>query len=219
MSQEPIQLAAPAAVQGVLFDLDGVLVDSFAAWHAVLDQALAERGHPPIPLAEMRRGWGQGIQADLDRYFAGDTIASLAATYDRLFRAHLERVELMPEARETTAALAARGVPQALVTNTPREVAVQILHLTGLAPRFAAVAAGDEVERPKPDPALLQLAARRLGLELGQCVFVGDTAVDLEAGRRAACFTIGYRIAGDARIDALSGLLTLLDGRLPATRR
>jgi len=218
VNQEPTQLAAPAAVQGVLFDLDGVLVDSFAVWHAVLDEALAERGRGPIPLAEMRRGWGQGIQADLDRYFEGETIASLAATYDRLFRAHLERVELMPEARETTATLAARGVRQALVTNTPREVAVQILHLTGLAPRFTAIAAGDEVERPKPDPALLHLAARRLGLELGQCVFVGDTAVDLEAGRRAACFTIGYRMAADARVETLSGLLTLLDGRLPAAR-
>lgn len=219
MSQGPIQLAAPAVVEGVLFDLDGVLVDSFAVWHAVLDQALAERGHPPIPLAEMRAGWGQGIQADLERYFVGETIASLAATYDRLFRAHLERVELMPEARETTAALATRGVPQALVTNTPREVAVQILHLTGLAPRFTAVAAGDEVERPKPDPALLQLAAHRLGVELAHCVFVGDTAVDLEAGRRAGCFTIGYRIAGDSRIESLGGLLTLLDGRLPAAGR
>jgi phosphoglycolate phosphatase-like HAD superfamily hydrolase len=44
-------------------------------------------------------------------------------------------------------------------------------------------------------------------------VFVGDTAVDLEAGRRARCFTVGYRILGDARIEELSALVPLLDGR------
>ena len=102
----------------------------------------------------------------------------------------------------------------ALVTNTPRDIALRILDLTGLAPHFAAIAAGDEVERPKPAPALLQLAAERLELGLERCVFVGDTAIDLEAGRRARCFTIGYRLAADARIERLSELVPLLDGRL-----
>jgi HAD superfamily hydrolase (TIGR01509 family) len=204
----------PAAVAGVLFDLDGVLVDSFGAWHAVLDQALAERGRPPITLEEMRRGWGQGIQVDADKYFAGETIPSLSATYDRLFRAHLDRVVLMPDAMATAAALAGRGIRLALVTNTPRDIALRILDLTGLAPHFTAVAAGDEVERPKPAPELLRLAAQRLALGLERCVFVGDTAVDLEAGRRAACFTIGYRLAADAQIERLSELVPLLDGRL-----
>jgi HAD superfamily hydrolase (TIGR01509 family) len=205
---------APARVAGVLFDLDGVLVDSFGAWHAVLDQALAERGRAPIPLSEMRAGWGQGIQADAERYFPGETIAELAATYDRLFRGHLERVVLMPEALSTVAALAARGTRLALVTNTPRDVAQRILDLTGLGPHFAALAAGDDVPRPKPDPALLHLAGRRLGLGLESCVFVGDTAVDLEAGRRAGCFTIGFRLDADARIESLSALVPFLDGRL-----
>jgi HAD superfamily hydrolase (TIGR01509 family) len=204
---------APAAVAGVLFDLDGVLVDSFGAWHAVLDQALAERGRAPIPLAEMRKGWGQGIQVDVERYFAGETISSLSATYDRLFRAHLDRVVLMPDALATAETLAERGLRLALVTNTPRDIAGRILDLTGLAPHFAAIAAGDEVPHPKPAPELLYLAGRRLGLGLDRCVFVGDTAVDLEAGRRARCFTVGYRILGDARIEELSALVPLLDGR------
>jgi HAD superfamily hydrolase (TIGR01509 family) len=212
-------LRAPESVAGVLFDLDGVLVDSFGAWHAVLDQALHERGRPPIPLDVMRAGWGQGIQADAERYFPGETIAELAATYDRLFRSHLGRVVLMSEAQATVAGLAGRGVRLALVTNTPREIAARILDLTGLAPHFAAIAAGDEVARPKPHPELVGLAARRIGLGLERCVFVGDTAVDLEAGRRAGCFTIGYRIPGDARIERLGALVTLLDGRLPPSPR
>jgi len=202
-------------IAAVLFDMDGVLVDSFHAWHAVLDQALAERGRPPISLAEMQAGWGQGIQEDVDRYFRGESLADIAAMYDRLFREHVDQVVPIDGALPLVSTLARRGVRLAVVTNTPRDLADKILHRLGFAPHLGAVAGGDEVERAKPDPALLRLAATRLGIDLRQVAFVGDTVVDLEAGRRAPCLTVGYRIAGaDAQIEALRELIPLLDGGL-----
>lgn len=205
--------AVSERIVAVLFDLDGVLVDSFHAWHAVLDQALAERGRPPLPLAEMEAGWGQGIQEDVDRYFTGESLADVSAMYDRLFREHLDQVMPIEGALPLVSALANRGLLLAVVTNTPRDIAEKILARHGLAPHFRAVAAGDETERPKPDPALLHLAAARLGIDLRQAAFVGDTLVDIEAGRRAPCRTVGYRIAGaDARIETLRDLIPLLDG-------
>jgi phosphoglycolate phosphatase len=202
-------------IRAVLFDLDGVLIDSFHAWHAVLDQALAERGRPPIPLAEMQAGWGQGIQEDVARYFQGEPLADVAAMYDRLFREHVDRVTPIEGALPLVSTLAERGLLLAVVTNTPRDIADRILTREGFAPHLRALAAGDEVERAKPDPALLHLAAGRLGIDLRQVAFVGDTRVDVEAGRRAPCLTVGYRIAGaDARIEALRELIPLLDGGL-----
>jgi HAD superfamily hydrolase (TIGR01509 family) len=94
------------ALAAVLFDLDGVLVDSIAAWHEVLNRALAERQRPPLGDAAMRAGWGQGIQADARSYFGGEPVASLKATYDRLFLECLDRVTLMPGAEDVVAALA-----------------------------------------------------------------------------------------------------------------
>ncbi len=169
----------------------------------------------PISLAEMQAGWGQGIQEDVERYFRGESLAEIAAMYDRLFREHVDRVAPIEGALPLVSELASRGLLLAVVTNTPREIADRILTRQGFVPHLRALAAGDEVERAKPDPALLHLAAARLGIDLRQAAFVGDTPVDVEAGRRASCLTVGYRIAGaDARIEALDELIPLLDGGL-----
>lgn len=207
------ETTAPRRVAALLLDLDGVLVDSFAAWHTVLNRALAERGRPPVPESQMRAGWGQGIQEDSRFYFGGEAIDSLAATYDRLFPQCIDRITVMPGAGRTLTALLGDGIQLAVVTNTPRELALRILLTTGLRSHFAAVAAGDEVKAGKPDPALLHLAAARLSVPLAECLFVGDTEVDLEAGRRAPCRTAGFRIDSDLRIENLPELLDLV--RLP----
>ena len=198
------------ALAAVLFDLDGVLVDSIAAWHEVLNRALAERHRPALGDAAMRAGWGQGIQADARSYFGGEPVESLKATYDRLFLQCLDRVTLMPGAAEVVTALTAQGLRLAVVTNTPRDLAARILEVTGLAPRFAALAGGDEVPAGKPDPALVRLGAERVAAPLSSCLFVGDTMADVEAGRRAPCLTVGLRIDADRRIEALPELLALV---------
>jgi len=194
----------------VLFDLDGVLVDSMAAWHEVLNRALAERHRPPLGDAAMRAGWGQGIQADARMYFGGEPVTSLKSTYDRLFLQCLDRISIMPGADEVAAALARAGLRLAVVTNTPRDLAARILDATGLAPHFMALAGGDEVKAGKPDPALVRLGAERVAAPLASCLFVGDTMADVEAGRRAPCLTVGLRIDADRRIETLPELLALV---------
>ncbi len=194
---------------GILFDLDGVLVDSIGAWHQVLNRALAERGRPPVSAAQMRAGWGQGIHEDAVLYFDGESVQSLAATYDRIFPECLAHVVPMPGAHEVVGALAARGLRLGVVTNTPRDLAQRILESTGLARYFHALAAGDEAPAGKPDPTLVRLGAARLGIPLSSCLFVGDTMADVLAGRSAPCRTVGFRIDADLRIEALIDLVAL----------
>lgn len=205
---EPVEAVLP--VKAVLFDLDGVLVDSYAAWHEVMNRALAERGLAPVDDAQMRAGWGQGIQEDSRHYFRQEPVESLAATFDRLFPAAIDRITLMPGALDTLAALVAGGLRLGVVTNTPRELAVRVLARAGIAPYFAALAGGDEVPLGKPDPAMLRLGSGRIGVPLAACLFVGDTVVDVEAGRRAPCRTVGLGIDADLRINSLPELLPLL---------
>jgi HAD superfamily hydrolase (TIGR01509 family) len=200
----------PRSVAGLLFDLDGVLVNSFQAWHEVLNRALAERGLPPVGDAQMRAGWGQGIQEDSVRYFGGEDVGALARTFDRLFPDCIDRVVAMPGAATALERLGRGRVRMAVVTNTPRELAGRILAGTGLAGHFRAVAGGDEVPAGKPDPALVRLGAARLEVPLAACLFIGDTAVDVEAGRRAPCRTVGFRIDADLRIEELGELVRLI---------
>ena len=202
--------ALPRPPKGVLFDLDGVLADSFDAWVAVLDGCRARRGLAPLGPVPVRASWGQGIAADVRTFFPGEEIARLAREYDAGFLEHLGLVRAIDGAPATVASIAAAGVPIAVVTNSPVALTRRVLAQLGLAPRVGTIAGGDEVPRGKPDPAVVLLALERLGLAPGEVVLVGDTQLDVAAGRAAGVPVVGYRIQGDVRIDELPALLGLL---------
>ena len=200
----------PRPPRAVLFDLDGVLADSFDAWVAVLDGCRARRGMPPLGPEPVRASWGQGIAADVRTFFPGETVAHLAREYDAGFLEHLGRVRPIDGASATVGSIAAAGLPVAVVTNSPVALTRRVLDRLGLRQLVGTIAGGDEVPRGKPDPALVLLALERLRLAPDEAVFVGDTELDVAAGRAARIPVIGYRIQGDERVDRLPDLLPLL---------
>ncbi|MCU0229914.1 MAG: HAD family hydrolase [Acidobacteria bacterium] len=206
-----MELRLPRPPRAVLFDLDGVLADSFEAWVAVLDGCRARRGLPRLGPGPVRASWGQGIAADVQTFFPGETVERLARDYDAGFLEHLDLVRAIDGAVPAVEAIAAAGLPVAVVTNSPVALTRRVLGQLGLEGRVTTIAGGDEVPRGKPDPALVLLALRRLGLPADQAVFVGDTALDVAAGRAARIPVVGFRIPGaDARIDRMTELPPLL---------
>ncbi len=202
--------AIPRPPGSVLFDMDGVLVDTFEAWVAVLDECRTRRGMSPLGPGPVRDSWGQGLLADCRTFFPGETPATLAAEYDAGFARHLARVRPEPGAPEAVRAVRAAGIPLALVTNTPRALARRILDQVGVLDAFNVIAGGDEVARGKPDPDLVLLALERIGPRQAAGVLVGDTRLDVDAGRAARIPVVGYRISADARVDDLAELPALL---------
>ncbi len=190
----------------ILFDLDGVLVDSFDVWAAVLEACRARHGLPPLGRERIQQSWGQGMDADAEEFFPGVPPAELAREYAEEFGRHVGRVRVIPGAVEAVAALRLAGKHLAVVTNSPVDVARALLTHAELDAEFRALAGGDEVPRSKPDPALLHLALERLGAQPRQAVLVGDTEVDVAAGRAARLPVIGYRVDGDLRIEHLTEL-------------
>ncbi len=187
----------------VLFDLDGVLVESFDVWVAVLNRCRQARDLPPLPIESIRASWGQGIVADCATFFVGTEPQELAAEYDRFFVEEAGRVEAIPGAVESVRHLSEAGLCLALVTNTPQRIARRLLEGIGIEECFPVVAGGDEVSHPKPAPDLVTLALDRLGRSPEEAVFVGDTRNDLLAGRAAGVPVIGYRMDADHRMDSL----------------
>ncbi len=188
--------------KAVLFDMDGVLVESFDAWVAVLDACRVRRGMPPLGPQPIRDSWGQGIAADCRTFFPGEKPAVLAREYDQGFLEHLDLVHVVEGAPGAVAALAAQA-KLALVTNSPVGMARRVLAAKGMLGHFAALACGDEVEVGKPDPAIVRLALARVGAAAPEAALVGDTAFDVEAGRRAGVFVVGFRVdGGDVRIES-----------------
>ena len=190
--------------------MDGVLVDTFDAWVAVLDDCRLARGLAPLGPEVVRACWGQGINADCETLFPGEDPRRLAIEYDETFLRRLALVRPEDGVVDTVRAMRRRGVRTAVVTNSPLGLTRRIIDRIGLSEDFDAVAGGDEVDRGKPDPQLVHLALARLGADPSRSVFVGDTPMDREAARAAKVPIVGYRLAGcAARVDRLADLLSL----------
>ncbi len=174
-------------VRAVLFDFDGTLADSFGAITSSLNHVRESYGLPPLPERVVREYVGYGLPQ-----FMRDLVPQ-APTDEAVarYRAHhptvmLTGTKLLPGVTDTLAVLHRRGYRLAVCSNKRAEFTRQLVAGLGLAPEFGAVLGPDDVEgRPKPDPAMLLEALRRLEVSVKEAVYVGDMAVDVHAGRAA----------------------------------
>ncbi|GAC1328146.1 MAG: HAD family phosphatase [Mycobacteriales bacterium] len=180
----------PAAV---LFDLDGLLVDSEPVWSVAEAEIMDWLGGPWN--AEVKAAClGRRIDASCRELvrIAGSAVA-VEEVQDRLLArmAELFRAELPwhSGARELLDVLAAAGVPLALVSSSYRVLVDAALEGLG-ADRFATTLAGDEVAAPKPDPEPYLLAARRLGVDPRACVVFEDSPTGVAAAEAAGCVCV-----------------------------
>jgi beta-phosphoglucomutase family hydrolase len=174
---------------GVIFDMDGVLVDSGPA-HLQSWQALArEIGVGDIPAERFTAVFGRTSVDIITAVFGDkspDEIKRLdnrkEAIYRDLIRA---RVPVMPGAVDAVRRLHAAGMRIAVGSSGPPENIDLVCAEMGLIPYLSGIVTGRDVERGKPDPQVFQLAAERLQLEPSRCVVIEDAPAGIEAAHRA----------------------------------
>ncbi len=204
----------------VVFDLDGTLIDGYAAIGDALAYAMERLGLTAPPPEAVRSMVGHGLER-LIELAAG---AERAREGVRLFRQRYPEVavaksELLPGALEVLASLQARGYALALASNKPPDFSRLILEAKG-ALRFFGAIEGPGPETPaKPHPAMLLRAMRVADANPDATLVVGDMEVDSEFARAAGCSVVlipgGSRSREElAHVDA-DGLLEAL-GDLPA---
>jgi phosphoglycolate phosphatase len=178
----------------VLFDLDGTLLDTAPDMGAALNTLLRECGQAPLAAERIRPRVSHGSTGLLDLGFPDadaveverlrarflDLYAASLAAYTRPFDG-IERV---------LHALEASGLRWGVVTNKPGWLTDPLLERLDLARRSGCVVSGDTVAERKPHPLPLLHAARMLGLEARDCVYVGDAERDIVAGRAAGMRTV-----------------------------
>lgn len=197
-------------VRGILFDLDGVLVDSREVWYQVMQAAARHFGHPEIPRQTFLDTFGQGVDADIRLFFPGTGYRELDAFYDLHFQDYLEHFLVNPSAQGVLEALRARGLARVIVTNTSGPLARDILTWTKLEPD--RLLGSTDVARPKPAPDLLLKAMEWLDMQTHEVLMVGDSEFDRDAAREAGVRFLGYGgIEGDVTLGSLEDLLGVVD--------
>jgi HAD superfamily hydrolase (TIGR01549 family) len=196
----------PDRVRGIVYDLDGVLINSMDAWYRVIERGVRVLGHPAVSFEHFRRTFGQGVEADRIEFFPEWTAQEVSRFYDRTFLEELQAIRVHDGALGVLEEARRRGLRQAVATNTPLNLARRVLSAMGLDIHLDALAAaGEAPEKPAPD--LLLLALSRLTLQAPEALYVGDSATDLRAARAAGIRMAGLGIPADITLGCVSDLL------------
>jgi len=192
VTTEPARARPPD--RAVLFDLDGVIVDSrphhLSAWHALAREQRLE--HAPDYFTQTFGLRNNAILAPLLGEERAGELTALAARKEELFRAEARgRLVALPGVRELLDFLDAQGVPKAIVTSTPRANLELILETLRLEGRFEALVAEEDAAKGKPDPEGFLVAAQRLGVAPERCVVIEDAPAGLQAAKAAGMRAIG----------------------------
>lgn len=177
-------------MKGVIFDWDGVVIDS-SAQHEKSWELLAEEIRKPLPPGHFKAGFGKKNQEIIPGllHWSDDTaeIRRLGERKEELYRELVREqgVSVLPGARELLVALRDASIPRSVGSSTPRSNLDAIFAATGLGELFTAVVSADDVTNGKPAPDVFLLAAERLGLVPADCLVIEDAHVGIEAARRA----------------------------------
>jgi 2-phosphoglycolate phosphatase len=182
-------------IEAVLFDLDGTLIDTAPDMGGALNNLLIEENYPPLPLDEIRPFVSRGGLVLVQLGFA-DKVPEIELEPLRLrFLQHYRAIvadnsRLFEGFESVLQEIESQGLPWGIVTNKPEWLTQPLLEQLQLSQRAKVVISGDSLARRKPDPLPLQEAARRIGIDCINCVYVGDDERDIIAGREAGMKTL-----------------------------
>ena len=215
-----VDIALPDAV---IFDNDGLLLDTESVWTRAEEDLFERRGHEFTPADKLELVGSSAAIAGgiLERRLgepgrAGELIEEL----NELVVAELERgVEAMVGARELLATLGERGTPLALVSNSPIVFVRRSLQIVGLEDSFDVILSAHEVGAPKPAPDPYLEACRRLGIEPGPTVFaLEDSPSGVAAAVAAGLTVIGIPSVEGVALDEAHHLADSLRDEIVATQ-
>jgi phosphoglycolate phosphatase len=224
---------ANMSLRGVLFDLDGTLLDTAPDLAHACNIAAVEAGLKPLPVDDLKPLVSGGAEAMLHLVVAASgreadlesLLTRMLDYYERNIAVYTRFFEGMDEVLEE---LERRGLQWGVVTNKVSRFTDPLLSNLDLTRRAACIVSGDTTPRQKPHPEPMLEACRRIGAAPGECVYIGDARRDIEAGRNVGMTALaalyGYVPAddpahgwgADGLLDSPLDLLAWLDRTMPS---
>lgn len=220
---------------GVMFDLDGTLIESVPDLADSVDQALADFGYSKPGEAKVRTWVGNGasllikralawaIQCDVERLEIALVEANSPELYDQVFTRFYDvyeqrcclRSQVYSGVIEFLDHLKAHKIPMAVVTNKPMIFTQLMLRAYDLEKYFLCVIGGDSLAEKKPSALPLQTAMEHLGTDHTNTLMIGDSVTDIKAARAANCQVLalpyGYNHGVDIRTSGADQVVERLD--------
>jgi beta-phosphoglucomutase len=191
-------------LRGIVFDMDGVVIDSHPAHRRAWQKFLGAVGRE-VTEAELDFVLDGRKREEILRYFLGElepsTIAHYGALKDEMLQQLGEGLRTLPGIMEFLNSLSHAGMRMALATSAGRRRTRGTLEELGLTHYFEAIVTGDDVGKGKPDPAIYRLAAERLAETPESLLVVEDAVSGVKSARAAGMRCLG--VASDQRADAL----------------
>ncbi len=216
-------------IRGVVFDLDGTLIDSYDAIAESLNAALEAEGLAPLGVEQVRGMVGLGLETLIGRAMGEDRVERGVRHFrERYERICFERTSLLPEVAHTLDALYRRGYRMAVASNKPSHFGWRLLEGLHVRKYLDTVLGPDVVKHKKPHPEMLQRAMQAMRVGVGETLYVGDMEVDVETARAAGVPVVVVptgsrskealeRSGADGLIGSFKDLLTLLPGTAPGS--
>lgn len=179
---------------GIVFDLDGTLIDSRLDIASSANHALGAHGFATLSVSEISTYVGDGARLLLARAArlepSAPKLDELLATFTAYYEQHpTDHTLLLPGAHEALTGLS--HLPLALCTNKPRSITDRVLANLRLPGAFKVVVGGGDLPKNKPDPLPLRYIAEQLGLSPAELVMVGDGAQDIGCAKAAGAHSVG----------------------------
>jgi HAD superfamily hydrolase (TIGR01509 family) len=197
-----VPLAAPP--QAVVFDCDGLLLDTETAWTRAEGALFAHHGgvftmeHKRDLIGSSHTVAAGKLEVMLGR--PGEGEALMDELQERVLAEALHDVEPRPGAVALVDALVAAGIPVAVASNSRRAFLDLVLQTAGVAERFAVTVAGDEIPNPKPAPDIYLEACRRLHADPARSVGLEDSPTGAQAAKAAGLTVVGVPYLPDMEI-------------------
>ncbi len=173
-------------VKGVIFDLDGTLIDSYEAIYLSFKYAYEQMGLPPLPYEEVKKAVGLGLGKTFHDLLGEDRVAQALSyffeKYETVFREH---TRILPDVPQVLNSLHSRGIPMAVASNKVGNYSRAIFKHFHLETFFVVILGEGDVAQNKPDPEMIYFALRKMGVDKEHGIFVGDSVVDIRTARNA----------------------------------
>jgi HAD superfamily hydrolase (TIGR01662 family) len=225
-------------VDAVIFDLDGTLIDSIDIYFAIMENALEKLQLPAVSRSQILAA-AESENFNWELVLPQEVLKRKQTIIDEAWtvineiapRMFADNVEIIRGADRIVKYIASNGIKIGLATSTQRrylKIKMQPLRDAGVDQLFDVIITSDDVEKRKPAPDPLIACAKRLDLQPENCVYVGDTATDIKAGKAAGMLTIGVltgfdghkmleKESPDAILDSVRNLETVITASFSAT--